>query len=173
MNAISESGKVYVHILELHRNITDENVRDSIPEVRIATTEGTDHINWSWIIQRGFMPIVKGSPTILKSTMKDYVFTPEFWICDCEFDWLRTKQFVCPECKSTVINHMNHNSVIMPATEALWGKGPFPCIQETLIEGMTTALKKSKDIVPSGRVLYGHLKAFNFNWIEAFDIQNF
>ena len=173
MNAISESGKIYVHILELHRNITDENVRDSIPEVRIATIEGTAHINWPWIMQRGFMPIVKGSPTILKSTMKDYVFTPEFWICDCEFDWLRTKQFVCPECKSTVINHMNRNSGLIPPTEALWGKGPFPGIQETLIAGITAILKRNKCAVPGGHVLYSHLKAFNFDWIEAFSIQNF
>lgn len=175
MNAISESGKVYVHILELHSNITDKNVRDNIPEIKIATITGSENINWAWIMMTGLMPIIKPSPSILRSTLKDYVFTPEFWICDCEFDWLRTKHFMCSECKSTVVNHMTCNPNPMKTTENLWGKGPFNNIETTIVQGMVAAAKhKDRNaVMPRIERLYCHLKAFQFNWIEAFAIENF
>jgi len=171
MNAISENGKEYVHILELHKNITDENVRDSIPEVRIATLANSEHINWVWILERGLMPIVKPSPSILRSTIKDYYFTPEFWFCDCEFDWLRVKHFACPECGATVIKHLTENRGIANASK-LWGEGPFESLELTALKGIKRAFeRKMHNAVIT--TLYQHLKAFDFKWTNAFAIQNF
>jgi hypothetical protein len=172
MNAMTEGGKVYVHILELHKGITDENVRDNIPEIKIATTAGTSGINWAWILGKGYMPIVKASPTILKSTLSHYLFTPEFWICDCEFNWLRTRQFVCPECSTNVLGYMKSPSK-MPLTENLWGKGPFPSIEQTLLEGMVKVAEAKIEMPDTIKTLYQHMKFHSFDWVKAYNIENF
>lgn|GEM_PF-4519439 len=174
MNAISESGKVYVHILELHKNVTDDNIRDSIPELKIATIAGSENINWEWIMSAGLFPVVKASPSILRSTLKDYVFTPEFWICKCEFDWLRIKHFMCPECKGTVMDHLTYKSLPMRTTEHIWGKGPFDSIETTSIKALTNvATSQGGKLSEENTTVYRHLKYFNFDWIKAFAIENF
>jgi hypothetical protein len=173
MNALSNDRKLYVHILELHAGITNENVRDSIPLHKIATHEESSDINWAWILANGLMPIVKASPTILKSTMKDYLFTPEFWICDCESDWLHSYHYECNTCHSTVFHHMQKHQDSMPTTAKLWGKGPFKSLETTVLEGMVSAVKKKDRVLGTIEVLYKHLKAFDFNWIKAFAIENF
>lgn len=174
MNAISESGKVYVHILELHKNITDENIRDSVPDLKIATIAGSENINWEWIMSAGLFPVVKASPSILRSTLKDYIFTPEFWMCECEFDWLRLKHFECPECKSTVINYLTRKPLSIKTTEHLWGKGPFDSIETTSVRAMVNVAKRQGGkLSEENATVYKHLKYFNFNWVDAFAIENF
>lgn len=171
MNAISKRGKVYVRILELHRNITNENVRDSIPTHKIATCEDSDSlIDWMWIMNQGFMPIVKPSPTIIRPTLKDYLFTPDFWTCDCESDWLQVQRYECPECKATVMSRL---SCGIQTTEALWGRGTFDSIETIMLKGMEIAAVKNPNLLPQAQMLYKHLKAYNFAWFEAFSIENF
>lgn len=172
MNALSKRGKVYVRILELHRNITNENVRDSIPTHKIATCEDSGSlINWVWIMNQGFMPIVKPSPTIIRPTLKDYLFTPDFWSCNCESDWLQVQRYECPECKETVLSQrMQHG---LANTETLWGKGTFDSVEAIAMKGMEHAAVKNPKLLPQAQMLYKHLKAYNFVWFEAFSIENF
>jgi hypothetical protein len=171
MHALKDDEKIYVNILELHKNITDSNVLDSVPVFRIATHEKTDQINWEWIIFNGFMPIVKCSPSILRSTIQEYFFTPEFWICSCDFDWLHMKQYECAKCKDNVITSMKNSP---KSTSLLWGDGSFSTIETVVLQIMAASIKSKKEIETSPVItLYKHLKAFDFNWKNAYSIENF
>jgi len=171
MHAITNDGKIYVMILELHKNITDTNVRDSIPEFRIATHERTDHINWEWILGHGFMPLVKSSPTILRHTMQEYIFTPEFWTCSCDSEFLHIQHFSCIKCEDNVIINIKDS---LKSTPDLWGDGPFSSIEQVVLEGMLIEQKIKNKIKDSPLInIYKHLKAFDFKWDKAFSIEQF
>ena len=179
MNAQSNDGKAYVHILELHRNVTDENVRDSVPEIKVATIEGTSYINWTWIMSNGYMPLVKASPTITKSCVNDYLFTPEFWTCKCEFDWLHALHYKCDNCGAFSFFHHDHGPALN-FTNSLWGGDTFPGVELSSLEIMKMVAEMkdmAKPEYPSAvkgvQTIYKHLKAFNFDWIKAFSIENF
>jgi hypothetical protein len=179
MNAQSNAGKVYVHILELHRNITDENVRDSIPELKIATIEGSSYINWQWIFSHGYMPLVKASPTITKSSVSEHLFTPEFWTCKCEFDWLHALHYKCDQCDAFSFYHKDHGPNLH-FTIDFWGSGQFDSVELSSLK-MMKIVAEMKDMAkpeyPSAmkgvQTIYKHLKAFNFDWVKAFSIENF
>ena len=173
MNAQSNSGKRYIHILELHRGITDDNVRDSVPEHKIATFEGSYHINWRWVIASGYMPIVKSSPTITKKCLDNYWFTPEFWGCSCEFDWLHSMHYKCETCGALSFYH-EKNWPTLKFTNDLWGIGPFESVEVSVVQAMIWVAEQKNEAVLKGvQTIYKHLKAFDFNWAKAYAIENF
>lgn len=173
MHAQSNGGKKYVHILELHRGITDENVRDSIPRIKVATFEGTSYINWRYVLLNGLMPIVKHSPTITKKCLTGYYFTPEFWACGCEFDWLHASHYKCEDCGAMNFWHEDNQPELM-FTSDIWGLGPFESIEVSVLKVMEiVAHNENKSALAGVQTVYKHLKAFDFNWVKAYAIENF
>jgi hypothetical protein len=179
MHAQSNSGKRYVHILELHRNLTEDNVRDSIPEMKVAVIEGSEYINWRWIISNGYVPIIKSSPTIVKSTVKDYLYTPEFWTCKCEFDWLHALHYKCETCGTICFYHKDHGFNLLFTTD-IWGPGPFEDVEVSTLKTMEFIASAKNEIgkqyepaMQSAQTIYKHLKYFDFDWVKAFAIENF
>lgn len=177
MHVLSNDGKRYVYILELHRNVSDDKVRDSVPDIKIATIEKTDQIDWKWIITNGYVPIVRASPTIVRSTLQKYIYTPEFWLCPCGYDFLHASHFACEACGSTCIDCMENTPIKF--TTAIWGNnGPYHDIETSivsLIAFLASSVKSSKqeEALECLKTLYKHLKAFDFSWIDAFEIENF
>lgn len=174
MNAITNNGKAYVYILELHKNLGDQNVRDSIPELKICALENSEYINWAFIFENGFMPVVKYSPTILRTTAKEYYFTNEFWDCGCEFNWLHAEHYGCNECDSTVIDSMTRNNKILTPISKIWGS----CAKESIELVATKSVLFSKNsknpsILEGALTIWKHLKYFDFNWTKAFNVTNF
>jgi hypothetical protein len=170
MNAITNNGKEYIHIIELHDvaevQKLDEDIRDHKPNLKIACLQDSD-LDWMQIMGTGCAPLVKGSPTIIKATLDEYVFTSEFWICNCEFDWLHAKQWRCEGCGTTVFDKTAKLKKVSDLDK--WSPISF----EHALLTMTHNVMEKKEIFENIAGLYQHCKNLNFNWIEAFNARNY
>ena len=170
MNAITSKGKEYVHIIEVHSlkelEAHDESIKDHKPNIKIACLKDSD-IDWVQIMSNGVVPIVKGSPSILRSTVNEYVFTDEFWMCDCEFDWLHAKHFKCEECGCDVITKKHTLNKV--SDFGLWTPIQF----EDALLTMADLAIENKDAFAGIAHIYQHCNLFNFDWPSALSVNNY
>ena len=59
-------------------------------------------------------------------------------------------------------------------TTDIWGPGPFSDIHTSVIKAMEFVHKfNNVNVLEGMKIVYKHLKAYEFNWVKAYSIENF
>ena len=172
MKALSKGTEVQVKIIKLFSTRNGSVDVNSKPKYQIATVEGSDRIDWNFLMFKGFAPVVFDSPTILPCNAKDYLFTDDLWDCDCKHgNWLHYRSPECPICKQTPTGAIFGVSHITFIKVALMGFKPVSILDA--FNNMCDLSAKgfvSKDVAET---MAKHLMYYDFDWVKAFDVSNY